>query len=305
MKVIVVDIDGSLAAQPCLRDMIARGAAEKVPARDLAFRLRIVADRTAAIALRERLEAVWPEEPTLIFYGSGDFHHLCALFLGLVEEPVTVIQFDNHPDWTSFPKTLNCGSWVNRALELAHVEKVVTIGPAADDFIRPERKHANLQAIRDGRLEVHPWRAAPSRIRGAAVDGPGCRTEDRTLVWNQLAEMDFEAFIEDLDERLPHTAIWVTLDKDVLGPREAVTNWDQSELSLDMITAAIRKLGRSRRVLGIDVCGDYSKPRYADPFRLLLSLTDHPRMPTPSEASLSVNDRTNARIIGAFGDQAS
>lgn len=304
MRVVVVDVDGSLCCQPSLRELLARDGAIKVEARDLAPRLRIVASRTAAAELRDRLEAVWPDEPALIFYGSGDFHHLCAVFLSFVREPVTVVQFDNHPDWTGFPKTLNCGSWVNRALELDHVEKVVTIGPAADDFVRPERKHANLQAIRDGRLEVHPWRAAPSRLKGAAVDAPGCRTRDGEIVWDQLAGRDFASFVDELDARLSDAALWVTIDKDVLRRDEAVTNWDQSELTLDMIADAVRRLGRRRRILGIDVCGDYSRPRYADPFRLLLSIADHPRMTRPEDGGLPVNDRTNARILEAFGDLA-
>lgn len=304
MRVIVVDVDGSLCGQPSLRGLLARGQAAKVDAQDLAPRLRIVASRSAAAELRERMAAYWPDEPVLIFYGSGDFHHLCAVFLSLVEEPLSVIQFDNHPDWTSFPKTLNCGSWVNRALELAHVERVVTIGPSADDFVRPERKRANLQAIRDGRLEVHPWRAAPSRIDGPAVDAPGCRTADGAVVWDQLAERDFAGFVEELEARLSDAPLWVTIDKDVLGPEEAATNWDQSALSLDMIVDAVARLGRRRRILGIDVCGDYSRPRYRDPFRLALSLLDHPRIPRPANDGVPVNDRTNARILKAFGGLA-
>lgn len=303
MRTLVIDLDGAVAGQPLLAGLIARDLAAKVDARDLAPKLRIVASRTAAIELRERLAAYWTDsEPPLLFYGSGDFHHLCAVFLSFVDEPVTVIQFDNHPDWISIPKTLNCGSWVNRALELDHVERVVTIGPASDDLAKPERKKANLQAIRDGRLEVHAWRAAPTGLKGPAVEAPGCRTEDGRIVWDELAERDFDAFVDELDERLPMTPLWITLDKDVLGSDEAVTNWDQSELTADQVIAAVRRLGARRRILGIDVCGDYSRPRYADPFRFLLSAFDHPRMARPDAESLAVNDRTNARLHAAFGD---
>ena len=297
--VLVVNLDG-VAGQPFLRSEVASGHACEIDAVDLAPRLRIIASRKAAGELRRRLKEVWPSGPALVFYGSGDFHHLSALFLGLAREPVTVIHFDNHPDWVTFPKTLNCGSWVNRALELACVEKIVTIGIASDDLVSPERKFANLQAIREGALEVHAWRARPSRLRGKPVEGPGCRAEDGRIVWREVAETGLAALIEDLDGRLPLTPLWITLDKDVLGPAEAVTNWDQSALVLDDILAAIAKLADRRRILGVDVCGDYSRPRYRDPFRFLLSALDHPRRRRPAMAELAVNDRTNARIAASI-----
>lgn len=298
----VVDVDGALCAQPYLRGLMAEGRAFKVEARDLAPKLRIVASKMAAAELRERLENVWrDDEPMLVFYGSGDFHHLCTLFLALAAEPVNVVQFDNHPDWTDFPKTLNCGSWVNRALELDHVEKVIAIGPSSDDFVKPEAKSANLQAIRDGRLEVYPWRAAPSRLKGKPVNAPCCRTEDGHIVWSQLEGRRFEDFVDELDERLSDRPLWITLDKDVLRRREAATNWDQSKLTLDQVLLAVRRLSKRRRIVGADVCGDYSRGRYGDLFRIFLDLTDHPRIKRPGARRLAINDRTNARLVEAFG----
>lgn len=298
-SIIVVDVDG-VAAQPFLRGEIARRRAIRIDAGDLAAKLRIVASGKAAAELRRRVSSIWTGSPALLFYGSGDFHHLSAVFLSLVREPVTVIHFDNHPDWVTFPRTLNCGSWVNRALELACVEKIVTIGPAGDDLAEPERKRANLQAIRDGALEVHAWRARPSRLRGAPVDGPGCRSENGRIVWREVADHGLAAMIEELDRRLPPTPLWISLDKDALGHSDAVTNWDQGGLALDDVLAAIARLGRRRRVLGVDVCGDYSRGAYSDPFRFLLAAFDHPRRRRPSADELAVNDRANARIAAAL-----
>src|SRR5207237_2921907 len=36
-------------------------------------------------------------------YGSGDFHHLSALLVRRVKEPVVLVSFDNHPDWDIRP----------------------------------------------------------------------------------------------------------------------------------------------------------------------------------------------------------
>jgi hypothetical protein len=99
---------------------------------------------------------------------------------------------------------------------------------------------------------------------------------------------------------LPTEAVWLTIDKDVLARGEAATNWDQGDMTVDHILEAIDKLARHCKVLGADVCGDYSTPRYADPFRALLSWADHPSLAIPGAAEIAVNSKTNSRILTIF-----
>lgn len=298
---LILDLDGALTGQSCLARRVGAGAATRIDARDLGPRLRIVANGRGLADLHQRVEAAFPmtgNAAPLIFYGSGDYHHLAAFFLRWVSEPVTVLHFDNHPDWTLFPRTWNCGAWVNRALENQAVSRVVTIGPASDDFVRPQWQFANLEALRMGRVEMHPWQVAPSRIWGRPVSAAGCHTQDGHIRWHNLADADWAAFVDDLDHRLPPGALWVSLDKDVLTLDEAVTNWDQGGMSLSAILDLVRRLARTRRLRGMDVCGDYSPPRFTDPFRWFLSATDRPAVPPidPANANL-INDRTNQRIL--------
>jgi len=63
-----------------------------------------------------------------LLYGSGDFHYLTALWLRRVAEPVTLVSFDNHPDWDVRPPKWGCGGWVNRALELPKIKQVAVWG---------------------------------------------------------------------------------------------------------------------------------------------------------------------------------
>ena len=302
--VLVLDLDASLTSQPCLAGLLHEGRAIHIGARDLAPRLRIVAARAPLARLRDRLHAIAGAENvpgTIAFYGSGDFHHLATLFLARLREEVTLLHFDNHPDWVRFPATVNCGAWVNRALELPQVARVVTIGPAGDDLVRPQWKGANLRALRDGRLEVHAWRGRESRYRGRPFEVPGCRAAHGRIAWDSLADASWEGFLDALDARLPGRPLWVSLDKDVLGPGEALSNWEQGGMTLSAILEAVERLGHRRGILGIDVCGDYSPPHFRDPFRWLLSATDRAAVPKPSEAALAVNDRSNRRILEAFG----
>lgn len=308
VRALLIDLDGAVPDQPEVQRRLAAGTMTRIDARDLAARLRIVASRGALADLRGRIERAFPladGPPPLIFYGSGDFHHLAALFLSALSGPLMVLHIDNHPDWTTFPATWNCGSWVNRALELPGIRRVVTIGPASGDLDRPQWSFANLDAIRRGTLEVHPWRAPSSRLWGRRIDAPGCTTVKGRLVWHCLEGQRWEDFIAALDRRLPQLPVWVSLDKDALVPADAVTNWDQGGLTLDAVLALIRCLAGRRPLLGMDVCGDHSPPAFSDPFRALLSATDRPVLPAASpDAARAVNGRTNARIMEAADDMA-
>lgn len=117
----IIDLDNSVAGQQALRRRLEQGRATLIDARDLARNLRIVASGDARKELLRRLGDADARRSAgggtpVYFYGSGDFHHVAAMLLERVSEPVTVVHFDNHPDWTSFPATMNCGAWVNRAL---------------------------------------------------------------------------------------------------------------------------------------------------------------------------------------------
>lgn len=303
MRVRLLDLDASLAGQPALHDAVERGHARWIGLRDLAPDLRIVASRSALRELRARLAADEPAgegTATADFFGSGDFHHITAVLLARFREPLTVIHIDNHPDWVRWPRTFNCGGWVNRAIDLPHVRRVITLGPCSNDLEWPQLKMANLKALSRGQLELYPWKHAPSRVLGDLGTGPSFASRDGRLVWRTLANEPWEPFIEWLIERIPTEAVYLTLDKDALATSDATTNWDQGEMRLDHVLTLLERLSRARRLVGADVCGDYSPPRFSGVGRSFLSWFDRGTGdPVPSER-LARNDATNARLIDAF-----
>ena len=294
MRTRVIDLDGSVAGQGPMVALVEEGLARLIDIRTQASQLRIVARKKAMRKFAEVLDQPLPGRgPQVTFYGSGDFHHLTAGLVAQFDEPLTIIHIDNHPDWVRFPPTFNCGAWVNRALELPQVRKIITLGPCSDDLKLPEFKSANLGAIATGRLELFPWRAAPSRIFGA---GNGAQH----MHWRNIADEPFERFLEDIVDKIPTKAVYITIDKDVLGEDEAITNWDQGEMKLAHVEAAVTALAQSAKILGIDVCGDYSAPRFGDPFRATLAWFDHPAASYPTATQLAVNARTNAALLDTF-----
>ena len=276
---------------------------ERIDARDLALDLRIVAGRRAYHALTQRLHTAYAGTagPRITFYGSGDFHHLTTAMIGLCDGPLTVVHFDNHPDWVRFPATHNCGAWVNRALEWPHVDRVITLGPCSDDLVRPQLQTANLAAVEAGRICLLPYRHAPSRVFGSFVPSPSYEWREGALHWSCLEGLSEEAMQARILPLIRTEKVYVTFDKDVLETAEACTNWDQGGMRLATVLAMIRALAAHYQVVGLDVCGDWSPPVFADPFRWLLSTLDRKAV-VPDTQRLACNAQTNARILSLIED---
>jgi arginase family enzyme len=231
-----------------------------VDARAWGPRLRYFAP---AKLLAEFDRAVLAGLPRFVLYGSGDFHHLAGWLLRRVEGPVTLVSFDNHPDWDVRPPRWGCGGWVNRALELANVQKASVWGCGNFELDWPGRVFANRRELRSGRLEVHPWAerfgAATARRFDAMTRGN----------WRER----FEAFACGLK-----TPVYVTVDMDCLDSAHAVTNWENGLFTADDIAWAVGRLRECSKVVGGDVCGAYSRPRFEQWTQKLAGWWDHPKL---------------------------
>ncbi|CAA7626470.1 arginase family protein [Magnetospirillum sp. UT-4] len=292
MKLRILHLDGSLMAQPTLARLAEEGAAQVVNLKPEAQALRLWTGRADMVALARRLAEEGPPPgrgADVTFMGSGDYHHLSVpLIARHAGRPLSVLHFDNHPDWGRWPPAYHCGSWVNRALELDAVAKVVTVGPCAPAGW-PQLKGANLGLLGQGRYELHPWRMGRSRrLGGGPVD------------WANLGEGGWDGFVATLADRLPTERVYVTIDKDVLHADEAVTNWDQGEMRLDHILACLRVLAGSHAIVGIDVCGEYAPPRFDGWGKRLLARLDQPR--PPPQPDLGVNEAANRRLLAAVAE---
>ena len=82
-----------------------------------------------------------------ILSGSGDFHHLTAIFIRHIKEPFVILSFDNHPDWVVRPAHWSCGGWVNRALENPLVQQVAVWGCGNFECRFPWRLRGNRSRL--------------------------------------------------------------------------------------------------------------------------------------------------------------
>jgi arginase family enzyme len=188
-------------------------------------------------------------------FGSGDFHHLTAVHLSLVREPVVVVSFDNHPDWDRRPPLWQCGAWVNRALELDRVEQVRLWGCTSADARWPGSIFASASARRSGRLQAH---------LDDPADGAAWRATFATFA-----------------RRLAGLAIYVTVDLDCLAPAQMTTNWDAGSLSVESLAFALRMLRAHTRIVGGDVCGGWSEESYERRWQRFAARIDHPKLILP------------------------
>lgn len=77
-------------------------------------------------------------------------------------------------------------------------------------------------------------------------------------------------------------AVYISIDKDVLHPTWAYTNWDHGEMSLNLLLSYLDELVKEKRIVGIDVCGEW-------PY--------HPLGDRTSYQYLKKNERANQAIL--------
>ncbi len=203
-----------------------------------------------------------------LLYGSGDFHHLSALWIRRVGQPLIVVSFDNHPDWDIRPPKWCCGGWINRTLELPHVRRVSVWGCGNFECWWPRQLFGNRRAERAGRLEVHPW----------ADQRPMKDRQRRGAILRENWREHFEGFVGNLDG----ANVYVTIDLDCLAAGEAVTNWESGRFTVVDLEWALAKLRESCRIVAGDICGAFSRPVYARWKQRFASEMDHPKLPQPN-----------------------
>lgn len=196
-------------------------------------------------------------------FGSGDFHHLTAVLMRRVIEPFTLVMFDNHPDWDIRPPRWSCGGWLNRALELPNVRRIIVLGCGNFELWYPARMFGRS----DARLSVRPWaERLPGRVRGR---------------YDCLSRDTLGQAIADLADELRGSSVYITTDLDALAAAECASNWEQGLFSWDQITSAIGQLRGAARVVGGDICGAYSLPVFERRLQRLAHRWDHPRLVLP------------------------
>jgi arginase family enzyme len=221
-----------------------------------------------------------------ILYGSGDFHYLAAWWIRALYdrepsmEAMTIVSFDNHPDWDVRPPRWACGGWINRALEMPCVAKASVWGCGNFEFGIPSRLFRNRRALKSGKLEVHGW---------AERQSPAIATRFNCMTRTNWRER-FETFAGTLKGK----NIYITVDLDGLASEYSLTNWENGLFTPEEIAWAIGRLRESGMVVGGDCCGAFSPPEYVRWFQRFAGKMDHPKL---SERTLTNSRELNHQSL--------
>jgi hypothetical protein len=295
MRVRLLDLDGSLTAQP---QLVRRHAPAVVPLRDWGPSIRLGCGfrrfRRFEDELDRGLAADRAPGPCLTLYGSGDFHHVSLALLRRLTTPFNLLVIDKHPDWMRAIPFLHCGTWLYHAARLPLVRRVFHVGGDLD-FDNAFRWLAPWKRLRAGHIVVFP--AVRRFTRGAwrGVAHTPLRAQPRRPAGGERLDELLRPFAAELARR----PLYVSLDKDVMADTRAVVNWDSGLLRLAEVKAVLRAFVTAARgdVVGMDVVGDWSPVRLGGLGRRVLHWAEHPALAVDPAEACRRNERTNLVLL--------
>jgi hypothetical protein len=229
-----------------------------------------------------------------VLLGSGDYHHLTLALLAQHSSPLTLVLFDNHPDWMKPPHKYHCGSWIYTAARMPHVERIVIIGLENGDLVGKSFLAGDVESYLSHKIVLLPYLPIDARIQN---EQPLVRLACQ-LKTNQ------EAGINEILEAIATPHVYISIDKDCLQSQDAITNWEQGTLPLDTVVTCIQRIAKSHTIVGADTVGDYSPPLFNSPLKWIGSVLDRPanalRIQSKKKSS-EVNAMVNIKLAQALG----
>lgn len=301
-KVRVLNFDNSVTRQ---NDFIARFHPVVVELQKIAPQARLWLNQTTEKEIKNLFS---PElKNAITFLGSGDFHHISSLLAEQFTEPISVIVFDNHPDWDTLPPKTGCGSWISRILKKPNVQQVILLGISSDDISTFNIQTGNLASLKDSRLEIYPYAHAATRVflRQVPVSrsiGLKKGIFNSNIYWQELkGQQDLAKFSRQIVAGLKTKQVYVSIDKDCLKPGYALTNWEEGSLELEELLTILKVIKEYTDIVGLDITGDYSKVNIKNRIKSFCSRLDHPKNFSAKNKPLtlvdSINAQTNIRIL--------
>ena len=153
------------------------------------------------------------------FIDSGNFHYVTKITTDQIKRPFSLVVFDHHTDMQRplVDGMMSCGDWAGLVLDQnPNLKQLILIGPEAADIFQ-------IDAVRKDRL----------------------LTFSAEELKNGTARKKSEQILSD-----------VPFDKDVLSTRFTETNWNQGDMSLDMLEHLLGIILSHETVCSIDICGE-------------------------------------------------
>jgi hypothetical protein len=244
--------------------------------------------------LDRELEAEHDSAPAITLYGSGDFHHVSLALVRRLRTPINLLVLDNHPDWMRGIPFLHCGTWLNHAARLPHVERIFHVGGDVD-FDNYYQCLAPWPLLRSGKISVIP---AIRRFRRGSWAGLP-HEPIRLAACKQKPEERITELVAAFHAELALRPLYISLDKDVMIRDVATVNWDSGHLSLTEMQAILGAFLKAAggNLIGMDIVGDWSSVHLQGLLRHLMHLSMHPPLDVDPIAAALRNAQTNLKLL--------
>ncbi len=176
--------------------------------------------------LKERMEPLGAEG--IHFLDSGNYHYVTKLWMDQLKEPFELLVLDHHTDLQQpmFGDILSCGGWIRASLEEnPYLNRVFLAGPPCE-------------AVKEAENEL------PEELWKKVVWIP----EEVLKEKGGAGALKYARCFGD--------SVYLSIDKDVLSPDYARTNWDQGQADIAETVDFIRSFLKGRRLIGADICGE-------------------------------------------------
>ena len=157
---------------------------------------------------------------------SGNYHSLTKLWTDRLTAPFSLVLIDHHTDMRreAFDGILTCGNWVRVMLERnPYLKKVIIVGPT-------ENQRSTIDGCYRSRVQF--------------ISEEDLLTEEG---WKRFSKVHLKE------------PVYISIDKDVLNHDSAITDWDQGNICLDDLKRLLDSIFRNEKVIGMDICGEYSE----------------------------------------------
>lgn len=229
-----------------------------------------------------------------ILLGSGDYHHLTVALLEQHKTPLTLVLFDNHPDWMRPPHKYHCGNWVYTAARLPQIERILIIGLESGDLEGKNFLGGDVESYYQQKIVLLPYLPLEAQTE----------YQQQFVRLESKLKLDLKAGIKEILDAIVTPNVYVSIDKDCLHKEDAVTNWEQGTLPLDTVLSCIQAIAKVHDIVGADTVGDYSPPIFISPLKWVGSLLDRPMNALRMNAQIKANEMNaiaNLKLANALG----
>lgn len=156
------------------------------------------------------------------FIDSGDYHYVTEFFVERIHQPFSLILFDHHNDMqpSSLANITTCGSWALEVLlKNQFLVQLILIGTS--------QHHIDEIPVHSSKLI--------------------------TLSEEEICDGKLSEKLKKICHQVP---FYISIDKDVLSQRYALTNWSQGHMRITTLYHFLDLIFQNEKVIGVDIAGE-------------------------------------------------